>query len=84
MSQRPRTEIEADLAAARAARSAMYGGPVVTETTRDGRSMKFKHLTLADLNTAIADLAAELAALPDIEGGTPPRLRRAIGLSWKN
>jgi len=84
MSQRPRTEVEADLAAARAARSALFSGPVVTETTRDGRSMKFAHLTIRDLNTAISDLTAELAALPEFDGGERPRLRRAIGLSWKN
>ena len=84
MSQRTRSEIEADIADARAARSRFIRGEAVTEVAKDGRSMKFAGMKLADFNAVIADLQDELAAAPEVDGGDRPRRRRAIRLGWAN
>jgi len=84
MTQRTREEIGVDIAAARAARTRFINGETITEVTKDGRSMKFAGMKLSDFNAVIADLLAEFDAAPELDGGEPPRRRRAIRLGWAN
>lgn len=80
--QRTTTEILADLAAYREARTALVTGERVEDVWRDGRRMRLATLTLGEINKAIADLEREYQTASDVEAGKPRR--RAIGLAWKN
>lgn len=82
MTQRSSTEIAADLAVYRSARTALVAGERVKEVWRDGRRMIFDGITLNQIERAIATLEREYEAALSIEDGRPKR--RAIGLAWRN
>jgi hypothetical protein len=82
MTQRTSTEIAVDLADYRAARSALVKGERLEDVWRDGRRMRFSRLSLADINSAIADLEREYAAATSTEAGRPAR--RPINLAYRN
>lgn len=80
--QRTTTQIAADLTAARTARSKLIAGERVEDVWRDGRRMRLATVSVAEINTMIADLEREYEQAALVEGGSPRR--RAIGLAWRN
>ncbi len=82
MTQRTTTQIAADLAAYRAARTALVNGERVTEVWRDGRRMIMASITLPQVETAIANLEREYAQAEASEAGRPRR--RPINLAYRN
>lgn len=80
MTQRSSTDIAADLAAARAAKTALVSGERVESVNRDGRGMRLASLTLGEINEAIRDLQREYEEAVRIEAGQTGR--RAIGFSF--
>lgn len=77
---RTTTEIEADLAIYRAARTALIAGERVEDVSRDGRRMKMSTLTLSEINEGINDLLREHAEATSTAAGT--RRRSAIGITF--
>jgi len=75
--QRTTTEILADLTAYRAARTAIVAGERVEEVWRNGRRVVYASITLAEVNSAIADLQLEFKQAEAVEAGKPRRA--AIG-----
>lgn len=82
MTQRTPTEIAAELAQVRAARTALATGQRVTDVWKDGRRMTFSAMSMTDFDTLIASLERELDAATSVARGG--RRRRAIALGWKN
>lgn len=82
MTQRTTTEIAAEIADVRAARSALATGSRVVDVWKDGRRMKFSEMSLTDFDTLIASLEREYDAAQSVENGG--RRRRAIPLAWRN
>lgn len=82
MTQRTTTEIAADLAAYRAARTALVTGERVEDIWKNGRRMRFSTMTLGEINAAINDLMREHEQAVAVEAGSPRR--RPIGLAWGN
>lgn len=76
------SEISADIAAVRTARTKLATGERVTEVWRDGRRLTFGTVTLESLDTLLNRLTNELAAATAEEAGSPRR--RPISLRWKN
>jgi hypothetical protein len=74
---RTATDIEADLAAFYAARTALANGERVTEVWREGRRMTYAGMKITDLNALIIQTEAELARAQQIEAGKARR--SAIG-----
>lgn len=82
MKHRSKAEIEADLVAARAARSALIAGERVREVWRDGRRLIFEGIKLFDVESMIASLEREYEAACNAAAGRPRR--RPIALAWRN
>lgn len=82
MTQRTTTEIAAELAAVRAARTALATGQRVTDVWKDGRRMTFSAMSMSDFDSLISSLEREYDAARSLENGG--RRRRSIGLAWRN
>lgn len=82
MTQRSPADIASDLAAARAARTALIAGERVEEVWRDGRRVIYAGIKLAELDKVIASLEREYEAAVNAAAGRPRR--RPIGLAWQN
>lgn len=85
----PAAESEIDrltrqIAEAEAQRHNVALGNAVVEIWRDGRRITKKIATMAELETYIRDLRAELTSAQISAGIAPTRRRRAIGLAWRN
>ena len=70
-------DIEADLTALYAARSAIAAGERVQEYASGGRRMTYASIKISDLNSLIIQTEAELARAKQIAEGRP--VRSAIG-----
>lgn len=82
MTQRSSTDIATDLAAARAARSALIAGERVENVMRDGRRVGYAGVSLKEIEAAIATLEREYEAAVAVEAGSTRR--RPINLAWQN
>lgn len=80
MTQRTSTEIAADLADYRAARSALIKGERVKDVWRDGRRVTYAEISAEDVNKAIAQLEGEYEQAILVEAGKPRR--SAIGVGY--
>ncbi|KPL67419.1 hypothetical protein SZ64_04445 [Erythrobacter sp. SG61-1L] len=78
--QRTTTEILADLADTRAARSALLKGERIEDVSRDGRRMRLATVSLEELDTAILNLEREYQEAVNAEAGKPRR--SAIGFYY--
>lgn len=75
-------EIEADIAAVRAARIALAKGERVEETSREARRMKLASVSLDDLTTLLQVLEQDLRAAIAAEAGQTGGGRAAIGIYY--
>lgn len=79
---RTSTDIQADIDALIAARSALIANHRVTEIWRDGRRLTYERMSFKDIQTALDGLYRELKAAQAEEDGRPRR--RAIGIVYGN
>lgn len=77
------TEIEADIAAARAARTKLANGERVKDVWKDGRRVTFSEMSMDDFDTMLDSLKDELADAT-AAAGTTTRRRRAIAVRYPN
>lgn len=77
-------ELETWIAEAEAARHTVATGGGVMDVWRDGRRLRMRIGSIAELNEYIATLRSELVQAQIEAGVTPTRRRRAIGLAWRN
>ncbi|MXP24822.1 hypothetical protein GRI39_02015 [Altererythrobacter indicus] len=78
--QRTTTEIAADLADYRAARSALVRGDRVEDISEDGSRVSFSKMSIKDIEASIESLRREYAQAEALEAGRP--VRSAIGIYW--
>lgn len=78
------SQIETWIAEAETYRHTVATGGAVMDVWRDGRRMKVRIGTIAELDEYIATLRSELVQAQIDAGVTPTRRRRAIGLAWRN
>lgn len=78
------TQISTWIAEVEAQRQKVALGQAFVELWRDGRRVTVQVTDLAGLETYLATLRSELTEAQVLEGITPMRRRRAIGLAWRN
>jgi len=78
------TQIQNWITEAESKRHEVATGQAVLELWRDGRRVTMKISSLAELNSYIATLKAELVEAQIAEGVTPTTRRRGIALAWRN
>jgi hypothetical protein len=75
-------DIEADIAALRAARSKLARGEMITEVWRDGRRLTYAKPSIESLSDLIEDRLRDLASAEAAAAGSGRR--GAIPLGWRN
>lgn len=78
------SQIETWITDAESQRHKVAMGQAYVELWRDGRRVRVEVTDLVGLNTYIATLRSELTEAQVIEGITPTRRRRPIGLAYRN
>lgn len=78
---RSTTDILADLAVYRAARTSLVSGERVRDVWRDGRRLVFSEIALAEVEQAIVNLEREYESAVAVAAGNPRR--RPIRLAWR-